>query len=217
MRLSSPAPPIRDWRTPRTWLTSRFTAPMEAGIAAGAGFGAVGGHSAPHRERRGGEPAAECQLGAPPGPPIWRRVVLGRGHLGPERPSLRRRGRPVAGRRSGRAPGRGPRRDGSVDPRVGPPSGRAGWRDRDATVLFFACTLWSGLLDHIRGQGAGAGARPPDHPGPLCRDAGPGPVGRRRRTGNGKERRLDSEDDQNQSGPASAFPEMRKSTTQESE
>ncbi len=24
------------------------------------------------------------------------------------------------------------------------------WRDHDATVLFFACTLWSGLLDHIK-------------------------------------------------------------------
>ncbi len=24
------------------------------------------------------------------------------------------------------------------------------WRDHDASVLFFACTLWSGLLDHIR-------------------------------------------------------------------
>lgn len=26
------------------------------------------------------------------------------------------------------------------------------WRDHDATALFFACTLWSGLLDHIRAR-----------------------------------------------------------------
>ena len=26
------------------------------------------------------------------------------------------------------------------------------WRDHDATVLFYACTLWSGLLGHIRDQ-----------------------------------------------------------------
>ncbi len=128
------------------------TAPMEAGIAAGRGLGRLAviapriesgeGENLPQNanwvrrlvHRYGGESFSAGVISAPSGHPSGDEVD----RLLAEDPD----GLRAAVRAEMEASIRGSALQ----------AAEQAWRDRDATVLFFACTLWSGLLDHIRAR-----------------------------------------------------------------